>query len=108
VQRPECLAPSEGRVRVTSLVDGPVAGQHHDRADDRVDLFDTPEEGLDHLDGRDRALTDEPGDADRSALPDLIHQTRSVGMPRFGFRCALIDAGTRGHAVIASRLPARP
>jgi hypothetical protein len=78
VQRPECLAPGERFVGVTSLVDGPVAGQHHDRVDDRVDLFDAPEEGIHHLDGRDRALTDEPGDVDRPALPDLIHPTNAA------------------------------
>jgi len=73
VQRPESPASGQGRVGRPSLIEGPVAGEDHDGVDRRVDRLDPPQERLDDLDGRDRALTDEPGDADRSVQPDVFH-----------------------------------
>jgi hypothetical protein len=69
----EELAPGQGSVCSTSLVDRPVASEGNDGVDAGVDVVDPPEERLDHLDRRDLDPTDEVCRIDGAVHPDVFH-----------------------------------
>jgi hypothetical protein len=66
VKRASSHASGERAIRCPRLIDRGFCGERDDGVDRRIDSIDSPQERLDDLDNRHRALPDQPRDLHRS------------------------------------------